>query len=116
VTITIDQYGSPRGALWAYRQAVQKSRSIRGFKSRSVANLGQQTFAGSVTIDAETNIGLGLLDHRLTVGATLAGYDAPPDNIAKLVAPVRIQAESQEGNKISFHGLKREQDRAGRSR
>ena len=47
-----------------------------------------------MTIDAETHIGLGLLDDKLIVGATLAGYNASPDNITKLVALARIQAAS----------------------
>src|SRR5215210_5022329 len=94
VTITVDQYRSPRDALSAYRQAVQKSKSVPGFKLVPVENIGQQTFAGTVTIDAETHIGLGLLDDKLIVGATLAGYDATPVNTAKLVALARIQAVS----------------------
>jgi hypothetical protein len=94
VTITVDQYRSPRDASAAYRQAVQKSQSVPGFKLVPVANIGQQTFAGSVTIDAETHIGLGLLNEKLIVGATLAGYDATPDNTARLVALARMQAVS----------------------
>jgi hypothetical protein len=42
-------------------------------------------------MDAETHIGLGTLDHKLIVGATLAGYDATPDNVTKLVAVTRMQ-------------------------
>lgn len=53
--------------------------------------LGQQAFAGTTTMDAETHIGLGTLDHKLIVGATLAGYDATPDNPTKLVAVARMQ-------------------------
>ena len=45
-----------------------------------------------MTINAETHIGLGVLDDKLIVGATLAGYDATPDNTAKLVALARMQA------------------------
>ena len=91
VTITIDQYRSPRDASSAYQQAVQKSQSVPGFKLIPVANLGQQTFAGTVTTVAETHIGLGVLDNKLIVGATLAGYDATPDNTAKLGALARMQ-------------------------
>ena len=94
VTITVDQYRSPRDASAAYRQAVQKSQSVPGFKLVPVANIGQQTFAGTVTIDAETHIGLGLLNEKLIVGATLAGYDPGPDNTARLVALARMQAVS----------------------
>jgi hypothetical protein len=38
---------------------------------------------------AETHVGLGALAGKLIVGVTLAGYDATPDNIAKLVAVAR---------------------------
>jgi hypothetical protein len=91
VTITVDQYGSSRDASSAYKQAVQKSQSVPGFKPVQVPRLGQQAFAGTTTMDAETHIGLGTLDHKLIVGATLAGYDAIPDNVTKLVAAARMQ-------------------------
>ena len=91
VTITVDQYGSPRDASSAYKQAVQKSQSVPGFKPVRVPRLGQQAFAGTTTMDGETHIGLGTLDHKLIVGATLAGYDATPDNVTKLVAVARMQ-------------------------
>jgi len=91
VTITVDQYGSSRDASSAYKQAVQKSQSVPGFKPVQVPRLGQQAFAGTTTMDAETHIGLGTLDHKLIVGATLAGYDATPDNPTKLVAVARMQ-------------------------
>jgi hypothetical protein len=39
-----------------------------------------------VVAGAETHVGLGALDGTLIVGATLAGYDATPNNIAQLVA------------------------------
>jgi len=38
---------------------------------------------------AETHVGLGALVGKLIVGVTLAGYDATPDNVAKLVAVAR---------------------------
>ena len=91
VTITVDQYGSSRDASSAYKQAVQKSQSVPGFKPVQVPRLGQQAFAGTTTMDGETHIGLGTLDHKLIVGATLAGYDATPDNATKLVAVARMQ-------------------------
>jgi hypothetical protein len=91
VTITVDQYGSSRHASSAYQQAVEKSQSVPGFKPVPVPTVGQQTFAGTATVGAETHIGLGALDRKLMVGATLAGYDATPDNITKLVALARMQ-------------------------
>jgi hypothetical protein len=39
-----------------------------------------------VTQDGGTHVGIGVLDGKLVVGATSAGYDATPENIAKLVA------------------------------
>jgi hypothetical protein len=90
VTITVDQYGSSSDASSAYQQAVQKSQSVPGFKPVPVSNLGQQAFAGTVTMGAETHVGLGALDGQLIVGVTLAGYDATTDNTAKLVAVARM--------------------------
>jgi hypothetical protein len=91
VTITVDQYGSASDASSAYKQAVQKSQSVSGFEPVRVPSLGQQSFAGTTTKDAETHIGLGVLDHKLIVAATLAGYEATPDHATKLVAVARIQ-------------------------
>ena len=91
VTITVDQYGSSSDASSAYKQAVQKSQSVPGFESVRVPSLGQQSFAGTTTMGAETHVGLGALDHKLIVAATLAGYEATPDNATKLVAVVRMQ-------------------------
>jgi hypothetical protein len=85
VTITVDQYESETDASSAYEQAVEKSK-IPGFKPVSVSNVGQKAFAGTVTMGAETHVGLGALVGKLIVGVTLAGYDATPDNVAKLVA------------------------------
>jgi hypothetical protein len=92
VTITVDQYRNSNDASSAYQEAVQKSQSVPGFTAVSVPNLGQQTFAGTVTMGEETHVGLGALDGKLIVGATLAGYDAAPDNTAKLVAVAREES------------------------
>jgi hypothetical protein len=91
VTLSVDQYGSSRDASSAYKQAVQKSQSVPGFKPVQVPRLGQKAFAGTTTMDAETHIGLGTLEHKLIVGATLAGYEATPDHVTKLVAVARMQ-------------------------
>lgn len=91
LTITIDQYGSLDDASSAYQQAVKKSQSVPGYKPVRVPTLGQETFAGTVTKDTETHIGLGALDHRLILGATLAGYDATSDIADKLIAVARMQ-------------------------
>lgn len=85
VTITVDQYETATDASSAYEQAVEKSK-IPGFKPVSVSNVGQNAFAGTVTMGAETHVGLGALVGKLIVGVTLAGYDVTPENVAKLVA------------------------------
>ena len=85
VTISLDQYESATDASSAYDQAVEKSK-IPGFKPVSVSMVGQKAFASTVTMGAETHVGLGVLVGKLIVGVTLAGYDATPDNVAKLVA------------------------------
>ena len=51
-------------------------------------------------MDGETHIGLGTLDHKLIVGATLAGYDATPDNATKLVAVARMQGAAARGPRV----------------
>src|SRR5215467_10071422 len=81
VTLTVDQYGSASDASSAYQQAMQKSEAVPGFTPLPPPNVGQQSFAGTATIGTETHVGLGALDGMLIVGATLAGYDATPNNI-----------------------------------
>ena len=89
VTITVDQYASSRDASSAYQEAVQKSKTVPGFKPIPAENLGQNAFIGTVTQGGETHIGLGALDGTVIVGATLAGFDATPDIIDKLISMTR---------------------------
>ena len=89
VTITVDQYVSSSEALSAYQEAVQKSKTVPGFKPIPAENLGQNAFIGTVTQGGETHIGLGALDGTVIVGATLAGFDATPDIIDKLISMTR---------------------------
>lgn len=89
VTITVDQYVSSSEASSAYQEAVQKSKTVPGFKPIPAENLGQNAFIGTVTQGGETHIGLGALDGTVIVGATLAGFDATPDIIDKLISMTR---------------------------
>jgi hypothetical protein len=89
VTITVDQYVSSSDASSAYQEAVQKSKTVPGFKPVSAPNLGQNAFIGTVTQGEETHIGLGALDGTLIVGATLVGYDPTSGNVAKLISLTR---------------------------
>jgi hypothetical protein len=91
VTITADLYRNSRDAWSAFREALQKSEEVPGFKPISIPTVGQRSFAGKVTMGAETHVGLGALDSKLIVGVTLAGFDATPHNIAELVALARVE-------------------------
>ncbi len=85
VTVSVDEYANPDDASQGYQQAVERSQAVPGFNSVEVPVLGDQAFAGRVTQDGVTHIGIGVLQGNLVVGATTAGYDANPANIAKLV-------------------------------
>jgi hypothetical protein len=89
VTITVDQYPTASDASSAYEVAVAKSKTVPGFKTVPAQNLGENAFIGTVTQGKETHIGLGALDGRLIVGATLAGYNPMPDTIANLISLTR---------------------------
>jgi CubicO group peptidase (beta-lactamase class C family) len=94
MTITVDQYANSSDASSAYQEAVQKSKTVPGFKPISTPDLGRHAFIGTVTRGAETHIGVGALDGTLIVGATLAGYDPTPGNTAKLIALTHEEEES----------------------
>jgi hypothetical protein len=94
VTITVDQYASSSDASSAYQEAVQKSKTVPGFKPISAPNLGRHASIGTVTQGAETHIGLGALDGTLFVAATLAGYEPTPGNVAKLIELTRTEQET----------------------
>lgn len=91
VTITVDSYRNLAVAESAYQQALEASEAVLGFERISIPTVGQQAFAGTVTMDGETHVGLGALDGKLIVGVTLAGFDATSDNIANLVALARVE-------------------------
>lgn len=89
VTITVDQYVSSNEASSAYQEAVQKSKTVPGFKPIAAPNLGANAFIGTVTQGEETHIGLGAVHGTLIVGATLAGYEPTSHNVAKLLSLTR---------------------------
>jgi hypothetical protein len=91
VTVTVDEYACTGDALSAFQQALQASQAVSGFSPIAVPNLGQQTFAGTVTQSGETHVGLGMLDGTLVIGVTLAGYDASSGNVNGLVSVAQIE-------------------------
>jgi hypothetical protein len=86
VTISVDEYRSAEDASSAYQQALQASEQVPGFHLIPAPNIGQQAFAGTVTMGGETHIGSGVLNGRVIVGVTLAGLDATQQNIGNLFA------------------------------
>jgi CubicO group peptidase (beta-lactamase class C family) len=94
VTISVDQYATSSDASAAYEEAVQKSRSVPGFRLIDTPNLGPQAFIGTVTQGTETHIGLGALRGTLIVGVTLAGYEVSADTTAKLVSLAREEEKA----------------------
>lgn len=91
VTISVDQYANSNDASSSYEAAIVKSRTVRGFKPISAPNLGPHTFVGRVTQGAETHVGAGAVDGTLIVGATLAGYEPTPRNVATLIELTRTE-------------------------
>jgi hypothetical protein len=91
VTITVDRYRNLADAESAFQQAREASEAVPGFEPISIPTVGQQAFAGTVSMGGETHVGLGALDGKLIVGVTLAGFDATSDNIANLVALARAE-------------------------
>jgi len=65
-------------ALWALAWCEQHR---PGTSHRPVATAVQKQFSATAT-----HVGLGALVGKLIVGVTLAGFDATPNNVAKLVA------------------------------
>lgn len=100
VTITVDQYANSSDASSAYQEAVQKSKLVPAFRPIPAENLGKNAFIGTVTQSGETHIGLGALHGTIIVGATLAGYDPKPENIAKLISLTR---EEESAAKAALH-------------
>jgi hypothetical protein len=91
VTITVDRYRTTADAASAYQAALEKSAEVPGFTPISIPAVGRQSFAGSVTQGMETHVGLGALDGTFVFGATLAGFDATPDNVDNLVGLTRAE-------------------------
>ncbi len=83
VILSVDQYQSVGEALYAYQDARQKSEASEA-NPIAISNVGQQVFAYNVTQGTETRPVITSLDDTLIVRATLAGYDATTDSIAKL--------------------------------
>jgi hypothetical protein len=83
VSLTVDQYVNPGEALVAYQEAAQKSQADES-NPIAISNVGQQVFAYTAAQAKGAHVSITALDGPLIVGATLTGYEATTDNIAKL--------------------------------
>jgi hypothetical protein len=98
VTISVDRFAGSIEASSAYREAVTKSEAVAGFKPLPVPNVARKTFAGTVTQGTETHVGIGVLTGTLTVGMTLAGFNAGSANVANLVSLARAEVATAQAN------------------
>jgi hypothetical protein len=92
VTVTVGHYRTLHDAAVAYQEALDRSKAAPGFRPISLLlNVGEEAFAGTSTMGGETHVGLGALDGKLIVGATLAGFRPTLDNFINLVALARAE-------------------------
>jgi hypothetical protein len=98
VTVSVDLYPTTGDASSAYQQAVAGSELAPGFNLLPAPDLGQQAHAGTSFDGLETHVGLGAVDRDLIVAATIAGFDAGAENIAKLTALARKELDLASAN------------------
>jgi len=91
VTLSVDRYSKRKPASRAFREAVRKSKEIKGFKPLPRPNVGQKGFAGKVTQGDETHVGVIALQGSLIMQSTIAGYNATDSNVSKIVRLTRKQ-------------------------
>jgi hypothetical protein len=104
VTISVDRYPTAADASAAYQQAVSGSQAAPGFSLLPAPDLGEQAYAGTSTNGEETHVGLGSLNGELIVAATIAGFDATSDNIAKLIGLAREEQNAAQAGLASAGG------------
>jgi hypothetical protein len=91
VTLSVDRYAKPKPASTAFKEAVRKSKEVRGFKPLPKPNVGQKAFAGTVTQGDETHVGIIALQGSLIMQSTIAGYKATDSNVSRIVRLTRKQ-------------------------
>ncbi len=92
VILSVDQYRNPGEAQSAYQEANQKSQTAES-NPIAISNIGQQVFAYTMSQGTDTRAIIISLDGILIVRATLSGYDATTDNIAKLADLTRKEVD-----------------------
>jgi hypothetical protein len=103
VILSVEQYASLGDALTAYQEAVKRIQ-VPELTPIALSNVGQDVFGGVVTQGNETHITINTLDGDLFVAATLGGFDASTDNIAKLADLTRKELAQAKSHKRSRRG------------
>ncbi|HKD86571.1 MAG TPA: hypothetical protein VKB58_17615 [Terriglobales bacterium] len=103
VVLSVEQYASLGDALTAYQEAVKRTQ-VPELTPIALSNVGQDVFAGIVTQGGDTHVTIKTLDGDLLVGATLSGFDASTDNIAKLANLTRKELAQAKGHEKSRRG------------
>src|SRR3954447_3061416 len=91
VTLSVDRYAKRRRASTAFKEAVRKSKEVKGFRPLPKPKVGQKAFAGTVTQGDETHVGVIALQGSLIMQSTIAGYKASDSNVSKIVRLTRKQ-------------------------
>ncbi len=91
VTLSVDLYPSHQSALTAFDAAKQQSAAVPGFSPLPSPNVGQESFAGSVTQGTEVHVGMGVLNGREVIGATTADFPSDTETIDNLTTLTRLQ-------------------------
>jgi hypothetical protein len=91
VTLSVGLYPNHQSAQAAFDVAKQLSEAEEGFSPLPSPKLGQEAFAGTVTQDGETHVGIGVLNGREVVALTSAGYPADTETIDNLTTLTRLQ-------------------------
>jgi hypothetical protein len=91
VTLSVDLYPNHQSALTAFQTAKQQSSIVEGFSPLPSPNVGQESFAGSVTQGSEVHVGIGVLSGREIISATTAGFPADTETIDNLTTLTRLQ-------------------------
>jgi hypothetical protein len=91
VTLSVDLYPNHQSAVTAFDEAKQQSAAVPGFSPLPSPDVGQESFAGSVTQGTEVHVGIGVLQGREVVSATTANFPADTETINNLTTLTRLQ-------------------------
>jgi hypothetical protein len=91
VTLSVDVYPNHQSALSAFGAAKEQSDAVPGFSPLPSPKVGQESFAGTVTQDGETHVGIGVLNGREVISTTTAGFPSDTETIDNVTTLTRLQ-------------------------